>query len=218
MKKIILLLLFIIPFTGFSQIIPQEYTIKKPLRLQTVELGSKTDSILVRGSNEVIKYIPRSEFSSGGESVTLENLLNTDGIVTGNQLFRMEANDHFNSSTINNREIASNSSSGKVYLRNNALSFSVGGKCMQLSMSTNQTISSQSFVTMPDENGQLALKTDFAYDIPATYPQSAVDLSSDFQNKPNGFRIHCNLMAGGPVIYEKTETGWIMYPVTVIVP
>lgn len=65
MKKILLFLLFIGSFPAFSQVqIPQEYTINKPLRLETVNAGSKSDSIIVRGADKILKYVPQSKIVS----------------------------------------------------------------------------------------------------------------------------------------------------------
>ncbi|MDA6072841.1 hypothetical protein NJT12_24795, partial [Flavobacterium sp. AC] len=66
MKRILLFLLFTLSLPAFSQVrIPTEYSIQNPLQLQTVNPGSKADSVLVRGSDKIVKFVPRSEF--GGE-------------------------------------------------------------------------------------------------------------------------------------------------------
>lgn len=77
MKKIILLFLVLVSYTGFSQVtIPTEYTIQNPLRLKTVNVGSKSDSVLVRGADQIIKYVPQSSIDgSGGGSQNLQQTL-----------------------------------------------------------------------------------------------------------------------------------------------
>lgn len=72
MKKTFLLLLFAVTFSAVAQVtLPQEYTIQKPLKLATV-LPSESlgDSVLVRGVDKIVKYVPRSAF---GGSIPLIN-------------------------------------------------------------------------------------------------------------------------------------------------
>ncbi|MEN2415544.1 DUF2334 domain-containing protein [Flavobacterium mesophilum] len=84
-RKIILFLFVIISFSGIAQVqIPQEYSIKKPLQLQTVDHGSKSDSVLVRGADKIVKFIPRSEFSTGADSGK-ENISNKTNIISGQE-------------------------------------------------------------------------------------------------------------------------------------
>lgn len=61
MKKIFLFLLLVVSFTVTAQ---KTYSIEKPLQLNTVNKGAKSDSVLVRGVDKIVKYIPRSEFGS----------------------------------------------------------------------------------------------------------------------------------------------------------
>lgn len=70
MKKIFLFLLLVISFTVVAQ---KTYTIEKPLQLNTVNEGVKSDSVLVRGTDKIVKYVPRSEF--GGGSQTLQQAM-----------------------------------------------------------------------------------------------------------------------------------------------
>ncbi|BFM41746.1 hypothetical protein CFS9_03870 [Flavobacterium sp. CFS9] len=75
MKRILLFLLFALSFTAFAQVqIPQEYTIQKPLRLATVNPGKKADSVLVRGSDNIVKFIPQSSLKG---SPNLDQVLGT---------------------------------------------------------------------------------------------------------------------------------------------
>lgn len=75
MKKVLLFLLFAVSFTAFSQVqIPQEYTIQKPLRLGTVNPGKKADSVLVRGSDNIVKFVPQSSLEG---SPNLDQVLAT---------------------------------------------------------------------------------------------------------------------------------------------
>ncbi|WP_202703935.1 hypothetical protein [Flavobacterium sp. UGB4466] len=81
MKRIFLFLLLAVSFTAFAQVqIPQEYTIQKPLRLGTVNPGTKTDSVLVRGSDKIIKFVPRSEFGRTSALQDLKSVLNTGNV------------------------------------------------------------------------------------------------------------------------------------------
>ncbi|OUL63092.1 hypothetical protein [Flavobacterium sp. AJR] len=59
MKKIFLFLLLVVSFTVTAQ---KTYSIEKPLQLNTVNEGAKSDSVLVRGTDKIVKYVPRSEF------------------------------------------------------------------------------------------------------------------------------------------------------------
>lgn len=74
MKKIFLFFFLTMYCIGFSQKvqIPTEYTIKMPLRLETVKQGSKSDSVLVRGADKITKFVPRSEFTSNVDLPTPE--------------------------------------------------------------------------------------------------------------------------------------------------
>lgn len=152
----------------------------------------------------------------------LAAMVTTNGTVTGTQTLKLESNDHITSTYMKNNEIGSQSSSGKVYLRNNALSFSAGGSCIQLSTSPTQRSSTQIFVTMPDTNGQLALRDEFAYDSSATTAVSATNLDADFANAPNGFKVRTHIVdpsdASKFIMYEKTSTGWIEYSFKTVTP
>ncbi|WP_123774011.1 hypothetical protein [[Flexibacter] sp. ATCC 35103] len=152
----------------------------------------------------------------------LGTMVTTNGTVTGTQTFKLESNDHITSTYMKNNEIGSQSSSGKVYLRNNALSFLSGGSCIQLSKSSTQRSSTQIFVTMPDNNGQLALRDEFAYDSSATTAISATNLNSDFTNVPNGFKVRTQIVDPSDtskfIMYEKTSTGWIEYSFKKVTP
>ena len=77
MKKILLLLLLTVTYFSSAQ---STYSIAKPLQLQTVnESTSKSDSVLVRGIDKIVKFVPRSEFSGNGvQSVTGTGVNNAD--------------------------------------------------------------------------------------------------------------------------------------------
>jgi hypothetical protein len=63
MKKILLLLLLSVSYFSSAQ---STYSIAKALQLQTVnESTSKSDSVLVRGEDKIVKFVPRSEFGGG---------------------------------------------------------------------------------------------------------------------------------------------------------
>lgn len=73
MKKILLLLLLVVfALTANAQ---RNYEIESQLKLKTVNQGTASDSVLVRGEDKVVKFIPRSEFSSGGGSQDIQNVL-----------------------------------------------------------------------------------------------------------------------------------------------
>ncbi|MFH7017198.1 hypothetical protein [Flavobacterium sp. FlaQc-47] len=221
MKKAIIICILVIGMMANAQTKNQITT--KPLQLNTVNKGFTNDSILVWGEDKVVKFIPKSEFSLGATpNIDLEEMITKNGTVTGKQTFKLESNDHITSTYMTNNEMGSQNSSGKVYLRNNALSFSSGGSCIQLSKSTNQRPSTQTFVTMPDNNGQLALRDEFAYDSSATKAISATNLNSDFTNAPNGFKVRTQIEDPSDpskfIMYEKTSTGWIQYSFKTVNP
>lgn len=84
MKKKLAFLLLSVSITTIAQVqIPQEYSINKPLRLETVNPGSVSDSVLVRGTDKTIKFIPRSEFGGGG-SQNLQQTIDNGGSATFN--------------------------------------------------------------------------------------------------------------------------------------
>ncbi|MCC9071205.1 hypothetical protein LNQ49_06310 [Flavobacterium sp. F-65] len=66
MKKIFLFLLLIVSLTSTAQ---KTYSIEKPLQLNTVNEGTKSDSVLVRGADKIVKYIPRSKFGAGSQTL-----------------------------------------------------------------------------------------------------------------------------------------------------
>lgn len=88
MKKIFLLLLIVISCSTFAQVqIPQEFSINKPLQLQTVYQGAKSDSVLVRGADKIVKYVPRSEFGGSVTTSTINDVLATGNIATDKDLY-----------------------------------------------------------------------------------------------------------------------------------
>jgi hypothetical protein len=74
MKKILLLLALSVTLFSTAQ---STYLIQKPLRLETVNEGTKSDSVLVRGTDKIVKFVPRSEFSSNGETPNITQVLKT---------------------------------------------------------------------------------------------------------------------------------------------
>jgi hypothetical protein len=72
MKKILYLLVLFVSANALAQ---STYSIGRPLQLETVDTGSKFDSVLVRGTDKKVKYIPRSEFGSG-KIPTLQEVFN----------------------------------------------------------------------------------------------------------------------------------------------
>ncbi|QOG04320.1 hypothetical protein [Flavobacterium sp. MDT1-60] len=79
MKKIILLLALSVTLFSTAQ---STYLIQKPLRLETVNGGTKFDSVLVRGADKIVKFVPRSEFvgSSGLKTVNGISLLGSGDV------------------------------------------------------------------------------------------------------------------------------------------
>jgi hypothetical protein len=152
----------------------------------------------------------------------LGEMVTKNGTITGTQTFKLESVDHLTSTYMTRNEMGSQNSIGKVYLRNNALSFSSGGSCIQLSKSPTQRANTQFFVTMPDNNGQLALRDEFAYDSTMNTATSATNLNSDFANVPNGFRVRTQIIDPSDstkfIMYEKTSTGWIEYSFKNVTP
>lgn len=74
MKKILLLLALVVSLSISAQ---QTTYFSKPLELERVPAStSKSDSILVRGVDKIIKHVPRSEF---GSSQTLQQVLDHGG-------------------------------------------------------------------------------------------------------------------------------------------
>lgn len=65
MKKTILLIALSITFSVSAQSIPSTTYFAKPLELKSVPISSsKADSVLVRGTDKIVKFVPRSEFAS----------------------------------------------------------------------------------------------------------------------------------------------------------
>lgn len=62
MKKILILLLITLSLTTYAQ---KNYSIERPLYLGTVNEGTASDSVLVRGADKIVKFVPRSEFGGG---------------------------------------------------------------------------------------------------------------------------------------------------------
>lgn len=53
------------------------------MKLKTVNKGTASDSVLVRGTDKLVKFIPRSEFGGGGgSSPTLQGVLGAGNIAT----------------------------------------------------------------------------------------------------------------------------------------
>jgi hypothetical protein len=77
MKKILILLLITLSLTTYAQ---KNYSIERPLYLGTVTAGSAADSVLVRGADKIVKFVPRSAF--GGGVVTLQSAFNAGRIIT----------------------------------------------------------------------------------------------------------------------------------------
>ena len=61
MKKIYAFLLLFASF-GYAQ----NHIIHNQLKLNNVQQGSASDSILVRGSNKIVKFVKKSDLLSGG--------------------------------------------------------------------------------------------------------------------------------------------------------
>jgi len=92
MKKLFTLLFLAITLAASSQDI---YSISKPLKLQTVNPGSASDSVLVRGSDKVVKFVPRSEFGGSSATPTINEVISSGNATTG-QLFFNHSNGRFN--------------------------------------------------------------------------------------------------------------------------
>ncbi len=84
MKNIILLLALSVTLFSTAQ---STYSIQKPLRLETVTEGTKSDSVLVRGADKIVKFVPRSRFSSETSKIPNLNDVLTAGPYSDNPNF-----------------------------------------------------------------------------------------------------------------------------------
>lgn len=66
MRKIILLCVLAIGMLADAQTVQ---TIAKPLKLNIVAQGTAADSVLVRGADKIVKFVPRSAFGGGSTQV-----------------------------------------------------------------------------------------------------------------------------------------------------
>ena len=64
MRKIILLCVLVIGMMADAQTVQ---TIAKPLKLNIVAQGTAADSVLVRGADKIVKFVPRSQFGGGSQ-------------------------------------------------------------------------------------------------------------------------------------------------------
>lgn len=173
MKKIILFLSLLTVTLGFAQ--NQTFTGTKtftsPPKFNNLLQNDANTKILTVNAAGTMQWRDYYTFSSAVP--TLQLIFNTwESTVTSNKTFKIESTDNLISTYMANNEIGSQNSSGKIYLRNNSLSISDYGSCIQLSKSPTQAGSSQVFVTMPDRNGQLALLSDIT-----SHPLQAPTLS-----------------------------------------
>jgi hypothetical protein len=91
MKKILILLLITLGLTTYAQ---KNYSIERPLYLGTVNAGSAADSVLVRGADKIVKFVPRSEFGGGsGGTQNLQSVLNNGSEATVNENLEIIADD-----------------------------------------------------------------------------------------------------------------------------
>lgn len=120
MKKILLLLLLTVTYFSSAQ---STYSIAKPLQLQTVnESTSKSDSVLVRGEDKIVKFVPRSNFVSGLATITYVDSLNAKKVdnVSGERLITAsEITNLSNQSGINTGNNAANSNYDDDYRSSN---------------------------------------------------------------------------------------------------
>ncbi len=93
MKKILLLIIFSTSYSLFSQIkIPQEYIISKPLRLETVNSGNKSDSLLVRGSDKILKYVPQSSLK---QTPNLDQVLGKGQLAMDHTIYLLSSGEYY---------------------------------------------------------------------------------------------------------------------------
>lgn len=77
MKKILIALLFFVTMIIKAQ---TNYSISKPLKLNTVNQGKPNDSVLVWSEDKIVKFVPKSSFSSGSSAhITAGNNVTIDG-------------------------------------------------------------------------------------------------------------------------------------------
>lgn len=75
MKKLLLFFLLAVTFNLSAQTFRTTY-FAKPLELNNVPASTSTsDSVIVRGADNILKFVPRSEFGSGGGSQNLQQIL-----------------------------------------------------------------------------------------------------------------------------------------------
>jgi len=74
-------------------------------------------------------------------------------------------------------------------------------------------------VFSPSDSGTLALKEDAlqVFTDPTTVVLSAATLDSSYPTAKTGDRVHAISIIAGALMYEKTSTGWVGFPVAVIV-
>lgn len=106
MKQIFLFLLLAVTLNITAQ---KTYSIEKPLQLNTVNEGTKSDSVLVRGVDKIVKFIPRSEFG-GVDNATL---LHTTGNETKNGTLNLITSDIANGTSSLNASSPLNVTGGK---------------------------------------------------------------------------------------------------------
>jgi hypothetical protein len=79
MKKILIAVLFFVAMSTRAQNVIR---IEKPLKLEKVNQGTASDSVLVRGEDKVVKFVPRSSFDGNGGSQDLQSVLNNGTTAT----------------------------------------------------------------------------------------------------------------------------------------
>lgn len=73
MKKFIYFAALLLTFCTTAQ--SQVQTLHSQIRLANVQPGASSDSVLVRGADKIIKFVPQSQIASGGGSSNLDSVL-----------------------------------------------------------------------------------------------------------------------------------------------
>lgn len=166
----------------------QTYTINSQLRLNTVHEGTASDSILVRGADKIIKYIPKSDILLGVETPTIQAVLDK-----GNQsTTRLEL---FNGSNTNivaggfakiaNSTSESQSSANEIYTSNLAGKYSKLTADAGISLNTSNVANSGLIfksdnvtairtLQSPNTSGTIATENYVQSKSPAMYQSSGV--------------------------------------------
>lgn len=232
-------------------------TIGKFLKLSKVPSGLATDNVLVRGTNGIVKSVPRSEFGGGNQN--LQNVLSKGGEITDGDLYigfntpngklnlaggyisvGATAYDGITTSE-GYLSVGSGGSPGVVY--NYAqldLGYAINGSPSTFSHIVPNKHPVDTWYNLP-ENTVNAKTINLLGDAPleglsyarkegqwvsfyvpsitnnqTTTSLTLYDLLSLYPNSQVGDKVNCLSIGTGAIQYERTSTGWVSKPLTVI--